>query len=128
MDDFSFTHPNFYDFVEKLAEIMDRAEHEFKVERVNPKRMKMKAPTTNAKIKQMIDIFNAKDVSTLELRELLDRIGSLLGESSTFNSCFGDARESELEFVDADFCAQGVVPIELDDYQLFNTMKSMQWK
>ena len=30
-------------------------------------------------------------------------------------SRFEDARESEFEFVDADFCAQGEVPMELDD-------------
>ena len=112
---FPSPHPNFYDFVEKLSEIMDHAEHEFNVERVNPKGMKMKALTTNAKIKQLIDIFYAQDVLTLELPELLDRIGSLLGESSRFESCFEDARESEFEFVDADFCAQGEVPMELDD-------------
>ena len=34
---FPSPHPNFYDFVEK-SEIMDRAEHEFNVERVNPKK------------------------------------------------------------------------------------------
>ena len=94
---------------------MDRAEHEFNVERVNPKRMKMKALITNAKIKQLIDIFNAQDVLTLELPELLDRIGSLLSESTRFKSRFEDARDGELEFVDADFCAQGEVPMELDD-------------
>ena len=106
--------PNFYDFVEKLSEIMDRAEHEFNVERVNPKRMKVKVLTTNAKIKQLIDIFNAQDVLTLELPELLDRIGSLINESSHFESRFEDARESEFEFVDDDFCARGEVPMELD--------------
>ena len=111
---FPSPHPNFYDFVEKLSETMDRAEHEFNVERVNPKRMKMKALTTNAKIKQLIDIFNAQDVLKLELPELLDRIGSLIGESSHFESCFEDARDGELEFVVADFCAQGEVPMELD--------------
>ena len=94
---------------------MDRAEHEFNVERVNPKRMNVKALTKNAKIKQLIDIFNAQDVLRLELPELLDGIGSLLGESSCFESCFEDVRESEFEFVDADFCAQGEVPMELDD-------------
>ena len=93
---------------------MDRAGHEFNVERVNPKRMKMKALTTNAKIKQLIDIFNAQDVLTLELPELLDRIGSLINESSNFESRFEDACESEFEFVDADFCARGEVPMELD--------------
>ena len=103
------------DFVEKLSEIMDHAEHEFNVERVNPKGMKMNALTRNAKIKQLIDIFYAQDVLTLELPALLDRIGSLLGESSRFESCFEDARESEFEFVDGDFCAQGEVPMELDD-------------
>ena len=42
--------------------------------------METKALTTNAKIKQLIDIFYAQDVLTLELPELLDRIGSLLGD------------------------------------------------
>ena len=51
----------------------------------------------------------------LELPELLDRIGSLIGESSHFESCFEDVSESENAFVDADFCAQGEVPMELDD-------------
>ena len=32
VDDFSFAHPNFYDFVEKLSEIMDHMEPEFHVE------------------------------------------------------------------------------------------------
>ena len=75
--------------------------------------MKMEL-TPDAKIKQLIDTFNAKDVSTLELPEILGRIGSLLGESSHFESCFEDARECVFEFVDADFCAQGEVPMELD--------------
>ena len=88
--------PNFFDFVEKLSEIMDRAEHEFNVECGNPKRMKMKALTTNAKIKLLIDIFNAQDVLTLELPELLDGIGSLLGESSRFESRFEDCVKASL--------------------------------
>ena len=67
---------------------MDRAEHKFNVERVNPKRMKVKVLTTNAMIKQLIDIFNAQDVLTLELPELLDRIGSLINELSHFESRF----------------------------------------
>ena len=112
---FPSLHPNFYDFVEKLSEITDRSEHKFNVERVNPKRMKEKALTTNAKPKQLIDVFNAHDVLTLELPELLDRIGSLLSESSRFESSFEGARENEFEFVDADFCARGEVPMELDD-------------
>ena len=94
---------------------MDRAEHEFNVERVNPKRMKMKTLTRNAKIKQLIDIFNARGVLTLELPELLDMIRSLLGESSHIDWYFEDAHEGEFEFVDADFCAQGEVPMEFDD-------------
>ena len=53
--------PNFYDFVEKLTKIMDRAEHDFNVERVNPKRMRMMARTTHEKIKQLTDIFNVQD-------------------------------------------------------------------
>ena len=92
--------PNFFDFVEKQSEIMDRAEHEFNVECGNPKRMKMKALRTNEKIKQLIDIFNARDVLILKRPKLLDRIGSLIGESSHFESCFEDAREREFEFVD----------------------------
>ena len=113
-DAFPSPRPNFYDFVEKLSEITDRAEHEFNVKRVNPKRMKVKVLTTNAMIKQLIDIFNAQDVLTLELPELLDEIGSLINESSHFESRFEDARESEFEFVDDDFCARGEVPMELD--------------
>ena len=58
--------------------------------------------------------FNAQDVLTLELPELLDTIGSLISESSHFESRFEDARENEFEFVDADFCARGEVPMELD--------------
>ena len=34
---FSRPRPLFFDFVEKLTGVMDRAEHEFNVERVNPK-------------------------------------------------------------------------------------------
>ena len=109
--------PNFYDFVERLSEIMDHAENEFNVERVNPKRMKTKVVTTNAKIKQLVEIFNAKDVLTLELPDLLGRIGSLINETYNFESRYEDVPESALEYVDYDFCEQGEVPMELDGCQ-----------
>ena len=111
---FPSPHPNFYDFVERLSEIMDSAENEFNVERVNPKRMKTKVVTTNAKIKQLVDIFNAKDVLMLELPDLLDRIGSLINETYHFESQFEDLPEGALEFVDYEFCEQGEVPMELE--------------
>ena len=111
---FPSPHPNFYDFVERLSEIMDTAENDFAVERVNPKRLKTKVVTTNAKIKQLIDIFNAKDVLTLELPDLLERIGSLINETYNFESRFEDAPESSLEYVDYEFCEQGEVPMELE--------------
>ena len=110
---FPSPHPNFYDFVERLSEIMDTAENDFAVEGVNPKRLKTKVVTTNAKIKQLIDIFNAKDVLTLELPDLLERIGSLINETYNFESRFEDAPESSLEYVDYEFCEQGEVPMEL---------------
>ena len=112
---FPSPHPNFYDFVERLSEIMDSAENEFNVERVNPKRMKTKVVTTNAKIKQLVDIFNAKDVLTLELPDMLNRIGSLINETYHFESHFEDVPEAVLEHVDYEFCEQGEVPMELEE-------------
>ena len=59
----------------------------------------------------------------------LDRIGSLLGESSHFESCFEYARVREFKFVDADFCAQGEDPVEHDDDgQVFNLLKTIKLK
>lgn len=111
---FPSPHPNFYDFVERLSEIMDTAENDFAVERVNPKRLKTKEVTTNAKIKQLIDIFNAKDVLMLHLPDILDRIGSLINETYNFESLFEEVQESAMEYVDHEFCEQGEVPMELE--------------
>ena len=98
---FNAAHPNFFDFVEKLSDVMDRAENEFNVERVNPKRVNQKAIETNAKVKQLVDAFKAKDVLALELPELLDRISTLIGGSFTFEERFEDGSECAAGFVDA---------------------------
>ena len=82
---FHAPHPNFYDFVERLSGIMERAENEFNVERVNPK-VRVKALTLNAKINQLVDNFHERDVLSLDLPSLLDRIGALIGESYDFES------------------------------------------
>ena len=110
---FHAPHPNFYDFVEKLSGIMDRAENEFNVERANPKRIRTKALAIGAKVTQLIEIFNANDVLTLELPDLLDRIGSIVAEACDFEARFEDGCDSVFEPVDADFCAQAEVPMEL---------------
>ena len=121
--------PNFSDFVEKLSEIMDRAEHEFNVERVNSKRMKMKALTTNAKIKQLIDIFNAQDVLPLELPEPLDGIGSLLGESSRFESRFEDSVKASLSSSTPTSARRAKFPWSLMTMgSLFNRLKIIKLK
>ena len=61
----------------------------------------------------MIEIFNANDVLTLELPDLLDRIGSLAAGSFDFEALFEDGCDNVFEPVVADFCAQAEVPMEL---------------
>ena len=92
---------------------MDRAENEFNVERANPKRIRTKALAIGAKVTQLIEIFNANDVLTLDLPGLLDRIGSIVAEACDFEARFEDGCDSVFEPVDADFCAQAEVPMEL---------------
>ena len=92
---------------------MDRAENELKVERANPKRIKTKALTINAKITQLIEIFNANDVLTLELPDVLDRIGSLVAGSCDFEALFEDGCDNVFEPADADFSVQAEIPMEL---------------
>ena len=50
----------------------------------------------------------------LPLSELLRRIGEILHEDARFEEAYEDGREAVFEFVNDDFCADGV-PLEIDD-------------
>ena len=61
-----------------------------------------------------MDNFYTDNALRLPLRELLQRIGEILHEDARCEEAYEDGREAVFEFVNDDFCADGV-PMEIDD-------------
>ena len=61
-----------------------------------------------------MDNFYNDNALRLPLSELLRRIGEILHEDARFEEAYEDGSEAVFEFVNDDFCADGV-PMEIDD-------------
>ena len=87
---------------------------EWEAERLRPKRLDPRSSRSFENIRNVVDNFYNDSALRLPLRELLRRIGEILHEDARFEEEYEDGLEAIFEFVDEDFCADGV-PMEVDD-------------
>ena len=111
---FFAAHPQFDEFVEKMNDLMDSVKTEWEAERLRPKRLDPRSSRSFENIRNVVDNFYNDGALRLPLRELLRRIGEILHEDAHFEEAYEDGHEAVFEFVDEDFCADGV-PMEIDD-------------
>ena len=111
---FFTAHPQFDEFVEKMNDLMDSVKTEWEAERRRPKRLGPRSSRSFENIRNIVDNFYNDNALRLPLRELLGRIGEILHEDSRFEEAYEDGIEAEFEFVNDEFCADGV-PMEIDD-------------
>ena len=111
---FFAAHPQFYVFVEKMNDLMDTVTTEWEAERLRPKRLDPRSSRSFENIRNVVDNFYNDSTLRLPLRELLRRIGEILHEDVRYEEAYEDGREAMFEFVDEDFCADGV-PMEIDE-------------
>ena len=111
---FFAAHPVFYVFVEKMNDLMDSVKTEWEAERLRPKRLDPRSSRSFENIRNVVDNFYNDSALCLTLRELLGRIGEILHEDVRYEEAYEDGREASFEFVNDDFCADGV-PTEIDE-------------
>ena len=111
---FFTAHPQFDEFVEKMNDLMDSVKTEWEAERQRPKRLDPRSSRSFENIRNVVDNFYNDSALRLPLRDLLQRIGVILHEDARFEEAYEDGSEAVFEFVNEDFCADGV-PMEIDD-------------
>ena len=111
---FFSAHPQFGLFVEKMNDLMDSVKTDWEAERLRPKRPDPRSSRSFENIRSVVDNFYDDRTLRLPLRELLQRIGEILHEDVRYEEAYEDGREAVFEFVNEDFCADGV-PMEIDE-------------
>ena len=111
---FFAAHPQVCVFVEKMNDLMDSVKTEWEAERLRPKRLDPRSSHSFGNIRNVVDNFYSDSALRLPLRELLGRIGEILHEDVRYEEAYEDGHEPMFEFVNDDFCADGV-PMEIDD-------------
>ena len=107
-------HPRFDEFIEKMCELMDSAETEYRAERLHPKRLNHRILRSYNLVKNLTDNFYNDRVLGLPLPEFLGRIGEIFNEEACFECGYEEGCEATFEYVHDDFYAEGV-PMEFDD-------------
>ena len=75
-------HPSFDEFIEKMCELMDSAETEFRAERLHPKRLNHRILRSYNLIKNLaVNFYNGR-VPCLPLPEFLGRVGEILDDEA----------------------------------------------
>ena len=97
-----------------MNDLMDSVKTEWEAERLRPKRLDPRSSRSFENIRNVVVNFYDDSAFCLPLRELLRRIGEILHEDARFEEEYEDGLEAMFEFVDEDFCADGV-PMEVDD-------------
>ena len=97
-----------------MNDLMDSIETEWEAERLRPKRLDPRASSSFENERNVVDNFYNDSALRLPLRDLLQRIGVILRKAARFEEAYEDGREAVFEFVNDDFCADGV-PMEIDD-------------
>ena len=108
-------HPRFDEFIEKICELIDSAETEYRTERLHPKQLNHRILRSYDLIKNIADNFNDR-VLCLPLPEFLGRIDEILNEETCFEDGYEEGCDATFEYVRDDFDAEGVpMEIETDD-------------
>ena len=97
-----------------MNDIMDSIKTEWEAKRLRTKRLNPRSSRSFEIIRNVVNNFYNDSALRLLLRELLRRIGEIFHEDARFEELYEDGRETTFEFVDDDFCADGV-PMEIDD-------------
>ena len=117
---FFASHPRFDEVIEKMCELMNSAETEYRAERLHPKRLNHRILRSYNLIKNLADNFYNDRVLCLPLPEFLGRIGEILNEEACFEGGYEEGCEATFEYVHEDFDAEGVpMEIETDDDELW---------
>lgn len=111
---FFTAHPQFGVFVEKMDDLIDSVKTEWEAERQRPKRLDPRSSRSFENIRSVADNFYSDSALRLPLRDLLQRIGEILHEDDRYEEAYEDGSDAVFEFVNEDFCADGV-PMEIDD-------------